>query len=233
MRWRSFFGMSLVAAGAMALGQPAGAQDTRPGIAVFPIENGGSYGQDAENFEALTVGLQQMLTTEFAQNEALRVVDRTAIRRLMEEQDIGATGRVDANTAARLGRLVGARYVVLGGFVDFYGDFRLDLRVVNVETSEVVRTERMRKKREELYSLVVEASQNLTRNLNLPALPANRREARMNREVPAEAVTLYTRGLLFADRGDTDRAAELFAQAKRIFPGYTEVDAALEQLGRS
>ena len=29
------------------------AQDTRPGIAVLPFENGGSYGQDKENFDAL------------------------------------------------------------------------------------------------------------------------------------------------------------------------------------
>ncbi len=232
MHWRSLFAMGLVVGVAASLTQPVEAQDTRPGIAVFPIENGGSYGQDAENFEALTIGLQQMLTTEFAQNPALRVVDRTQIRQIMEEQDLGSTGRVDASTAARLGRIVGARYVIMGGFVDFYGDFRLDLRVVNVETSEVVRTERLRKKREDLYDIVVEAAENLTQNLSLPALPASVREARRNRDIPAEAVTLYTRGLLFADRGNTERAAELFAQAKEVFPSYTEVDQALQQLGR-
>jgi hypothetical protein len=43
-------------------------------------------------------------------------------------------------------------------------------------------------------------------------------------------VRLYTRGLLYADRGDTERARELFARAKEIFPAFTEVDVALRQI---
>ncbi len=232
MRWRSLLAIGLVAGAASLLAEPARAQDIRPGIAVLRFDNGGSYGQDAENFAALEVGLQQMLTTEFAQNPGLRVVDRSRINEIIREQDLGATGRMDANTAAKIGRIVGARYVVLGGFIDFYGDFRLDLRVVNVETTEIVRTERVRKKREELYDIVVEAAVNLTNGLNLPPLPAQVRQSRESRAIPTEAVTLYTRGLMYAERGQNDRAAVLFARAKEIFPSYTEVDAALQQIGR-
>ncbi len=231
MRWRTLVALGLTA-GLVGTGGLA-AQDTRPGIAVLPFENGGSYGQDAENFEALTIGLQQMLITEFASNAQLRVVERGRLRELLAEQDLGASGRVDANTAARLGRLVGARYVVLGGFIDFWGDFRIDIRIVNVETGEVVRTERVRNKREELYNLVVESATKVTRGLNLPALPRQVQSQRESRQVPTEAVTLYTRGLLFADRGDNARATELFSQAIAQFPEYTEAQEALRQLRQS
>lgn len=229
MRWRSLCAIGL----AVGLAAPLAAQDTRPGFAVMQFENGGSYGQDAEDFEALRVGLQQMLTTEFAANNGLRVVERSQIRALMAEQDLGAAGRVDAQTAAQIGRLVGARYVVLGSFIDFYGDFRLDLRVVNVETSEIVRVERLRKPREELYDLVVEAAVNLTQGLNLPALPRQAMEQRQNRDVPEEAMRFYSRALLYADRGDSERAAELFSQAIERFPAYTEAREALQQLRQS
>lgn len=229
MRWRSLLAIGM----AVGLAAPLAAQDTRPGIAVLPIENGGSYGQDAENFEALQVGLQQMLTTEFAVNPALRVVERRRIRDLLEEQDLGASGRVNNETAARLGKLVGARYMVVGGFVDFYGDFRLDLRVINVETSEVVRTEQVRKKREQLYDIVVEAARNITRGLNLPPLPRQAMQERETRQVPVEAVQLYSRAILYADRGNTERAAELFSQAIDRFPEYTEAKQALQQLRSS
>ena len=39
-------------------------------------------------------------------------------------------------------------------------------------------------------------------------------EQRQNRtnDIPAEAVRLYTKGLLYADRGDTERATQLFSQ---------------------
>lgn len=227
MRWRSVWALAL-AAGVVA--PVAQAQDSRPGIAVLPFDNGGSYGQDKENFDALQVGLQQMLITEFAQNPQLRIVERGRIADLLKEQDLGASGRVDANTAAKLGKLVGARYVVLGGFIDFYGDFRIDARIVNVETSELVKVVKVNDKRDKLYGLVVNLAGSITRDVNLPALPRQAMEQRESRQVPTEALQLYSRALLYADRGDNTRAAELFNRAIEVFPEYTEAQEGLRQL---
>ncbi len=231
MRWRSLGVLTLAAV--VAAPQALPAQDTRPGIAVLPFENGGSYGQDKEDFAALEVGLQQMLLTELAVNPNLRVVERRRLKQLMEEQDLGASARVDAATAARLGKLVGARYMVLGGFVDFYGDFRIDARIVNVETGELVKTEKARDKREQLYDLVVTLAGQLTRGVSLPPLPRQTLQQRQQREVPEQAVRLYTKALLYQDRGDTQTAAELLNQVKTQFPEYSaEADEALKQMRR-
>lgn len=228
MWWRTAFTLALV--GVSIAATPVWAQDTRPGIAVLAFENGGSYGQDKEIFDALQVGLQQMLITELSANPSLRIVERGRIKQLLEEQDLGAAGRVDANTAARIGKLVGARYVVLGGFIDFYGDFRIDARIVNVETGEIVRVEKVSDRRDRLYSLVVNLAGQLTRGLNLPPLPRATMEQRQSREVPTEALTLYSRALLYADRGDSRRAEELFSRAIEVFPDYTEAKEALRQI---
>lgn len=230
MRWRSM--MALALAGGLAAPAMATAQDTRPGIAVMPFENGGSYGQDAEDFEALTIGIQQMLLTEFAVNDQLRVIERGRIKDLMGELDLTRSGAVDANTAAQIGRLVGARYMVFGSFIDWYGDFRLNARVVNVETGEIVKTENSRDEREKMFTIVVDLAQKLQRDLDLPQLSRQAMQERQERstEIPQEAVRLYTRALLYADRGDTERATELFSQVTRDFPQYTEAQEALRQL---
>ena len=229
MRTRSLLPLAL----AMGLSLPLSGQDQRPGIAVMPFENGGSYGADAEVFDALRVGMQQMLMTELALNPALRVVDRSQLQTLLQEQDLGASGRVDPNTAARIGRLVGARYVVLGGFVDFYGDFRIDARIVNVETSEIVNVARVRDKRENLYRLVVDLGGKVVEDVDLPPLDASVREARETRDIPTEAMTLYSRALFYQDRGLTDRAVELYRRVEAEFPQMTEASEALRQLGQS
>jgi TolB-like protein len=231
MRWRSIVGLFAVAG--LLVPPTLTAQDSRPGLAVLPFENGGSYGQDKEDFDALEIGIQQMLLTEFAVNSDLRVVERQRLKALMQEQDLGTSGRVDQGTAAQLGKLVGARYMVLGGFVDFYGDLRIDARVVNVETGEIVKSERVRRKREELYDSVVELALQIARGLDLPALSRQAMQERENREVPPGAVRLYVKGLLYQDRGDQERAAELFQQAIAEFPGYTEAKEALRQSGAS
>lgn len=232
MRLGALVSLTLTAGLGLALAGAAAAQDNRPGVGVLPFSNGGSFGEGAEDYAALEVGLQTMLMTEFSQNAGLRIVDRARLKELITEQDLDASGRVTPESAARIGRLVGAKYMIAGGFQDNYGKFRLDLRVVNTETSEIVRADKVEFKREDLFSGVVQAADKITKGLQLPALAQATMKQREEhaRAVPNEAVKLYTRGLLYADRGDTARAKELFAQAKQIFPEYTEVDAALKQI---
>src|SRR5438445_1188962 len=99
-------------------GQAQG-QDSRPGIAVFPFDNGGSYGQDKDNFDALQKGIAGLMISDLAAGAAVRVVERDELQKLLDEQNLGAAGRVDPQTAAKIGKLVGARYVVTGVFIDF------------------------------------------------------------------------------------------------------------------
>ena len=110
MRRRALLALSLATVAALS---PLAGQDTRPGIAVLPFENGGSYGQDKENFEALQKGIPGMLISELSQNPAARVVDRDGIESMLAEQNLAKDGRVDAATAARIGKLVGARYMIM------------------------------------------------------------------------------------------------------------------------
>jgi TolB-like protein len=227
MRRRSFVTLALAA---LALTPALRAQDTRPGIAVLPFENGGSYGQDKENFEALQQGIPGMLISELGQNPAARVVDRDKIQSLISEQDLGKEGRVDATTAAKIGKLVGARYMITGTFVDLYGRFRTDARIIDVETSEIIKTVKSEGKREELFKLIQGLSEKLMAETKLPPLPSQVSQAVKARNVPTEALTYYSRALLYQDRGDKGKAAEFFRKATEIFPNYAEAQEGLKKL---
>jgi TolB-like protein len=204
-------------------------QDTRPGIAVMPFDNGGSYGQAKENFDALQRGIAGMMISELSQNPAARVVERQEVQRLVDEQNLGAQGRVDPQTAAKVGKLVGARYVVLGTFIDFYGDFRVDVRLVNTETSEIVKTESERMPREHMYDIIRNVAERLMKDVNLPALQRPASDQRMSRQVPTEALTYYSRGLLYSDHGQKDKAIEMFNRAIDLFPDYAEAKEGLQR----
>lgn len=224
-----------VALALVALPRAASAQDEqdrRPGIAVLRFDNAGSHGDDAEaeNFAALEVGLQQMLITELAQNDDLRVVERAALQDLLDEQELAGERRVDPSTAMDIGRLVQARYVVLGNFMDLYGEVRMDARVVKVETGETVRGRAVMGDRRDIYRLLVDLSQQLTEQLELPGLPAAAVEERREREIPDEAVTLYSRALVFEDLGRPDAARELLQRVVAEFPDFVEAREQLQQL---
>jgi len=211
------------------LGAQQRSQDTRPGIAVFPFNNGGSYGQGKEDFDALERGIAGMMISELAQNPAARVVERQEIQRLLDEQNLSAQNRVDPQTAAKVGKLVGARYVVAGTFIDFYGDFRVDVRLVNVETGEIVKTESERMQRDHMFDIIRNVAARLMKDASLPALQRPASDQRMSRQVPTEALTYYSRALLFHDRGQKDKAVEMYTRALAIFPDYTEAQEGLQR----
>lgn len=219
--------LALVAAPAVATAQNV---DTRPGLAVFPFTNGGSFGPDREDLAALEVGIQQMLLTELAQNPNLRVVERSQLRAILDEQGLVAAGRVDPRTAAQVGRLVGARYVVTGAFMDVYGTFRLDGRIVDVETGEILKTEEVRDQRQNIYQLLVDLAGRITQGVSLPPLQVAVAEQRRSREIPVEAVTLFSRAQVFEDGGRHEQAIELYRQIAQRFPEMTEAREALRQL---
>jgi TolB-like protein len=212
---------------------PARAQDGRAGLAVMPFENAGSYGQDKENFEALQLGIPALLAAELALNPGVRLVDRSATQKLLAEQDLGARGRVDAATAAKIGKLVGARYMIMGNFVDFYGKFRVNARVVDAETGQILMVvsndDPKLQDRNELFRIIQTIGDRVTSGLKLPALPAAASAARA-RTVPTEALTFYSRALLAEDRGDRAKASEYYQRAIGIYPEFTEAREALRKV---
>jgi TolB-like protein len=218
---------------ALIVAVPASGQDTRPGLAVLPFENGGSYGQEKENFEALQKGIPAMLISELQKNSAVRLVDRSQIQTLLGEQDLGKEGRVDASTAAKIGKLVGARYVIMGTFIDFYGKFRVDARIVNVETSEilkVVTNDPKLQKREELFRIIQSVAERVMTDTKLPPLSPEAAKAVRARDVPTEALTYYSRALLYQDRGDNAKAAEYYKRAIDVFPDFAEAKEGLQKV---
>src|SRR5438034_9628947 len=91
------------------LGAQGRGQDTRPGIAVLPFDNSGSYGQDKENFDALQKGIAGMLISELAANPAARVVEREGTENFPPSKSLVHWGRVTPKTAGKLGSPSGGR----------------------------------------------------------------------------------------------------------------------------
>lgn len=232
MRFGTVGTISLLSLALGGLAQPTIAQDRRPGIAVLPFENGGSYGKDREDFDALRKGLAAMLISELSNNSEVRLVDRFETQRVLDEQGLAVAERVDKETAAKIGKLVGARYMITGSFIDLYGDFRIDARMINVETGEIMKVVRSDPKyhdRKDMMRMVESVGTLIMRDNRLPPLPATSAQ-RPARQVPTEALVLFSRALLYQDRGDRTKAIEYYQKALEVFPEYTEASEGLRKV---
>ena len=205
----------------------------RPGVAVWPFSNGGSFGPDPWDYEALGIGLQQMLITELSLNSGLRLVDRSRIREIIEELELGQSSYVDPQTTANVGKLVQARYMIVGSFIDANGTVRLDARIDDVETGEVLveTASKVQDDREKLLDMVVELGVKIIEAANLPPLPAQVVQERQALDYPSAAIQLYSRALRREERGDREGMAELLRQLTSDFPQHIEGRQMLEQYG--
>lgn len=227
----SLLGLFAAAVGfAVTPSATAAQDDLRPGVAVFEFEPGGAVGEGAMDMENLGIGVQAMLLNELTQNSSLRIVERRELNRILDELELGDSGAVDPSTAARAGELVGARYMIFGSISDLFGEVVLTARVVEVETGELIRGAQEKAQREDLYEVLVRTADQITRDLDLPPLSEEVREARQERDVPPGAVILLANAEAARDEGREDRAIELYQRLAQEFPEYTDAQVALEQL---
>ena len=212
------------AVAAIAVTGPLQAQGAKATIAVLPFENGGSYGQDKENFDALEVGLPAVLASTLAAHPDARVVDRGGVRDALHRQQLDATRRIDATSATQVAKATGARYVVTGSFADFYGKFRINARVVDAESGEILKVvsndDPKLQDRAQLAAIVQLVGERVVAAVGLSPLPADASAQR--RAVPTDAITEFSRGLLYEGRGDASKAAEAYQRALSAYPGYPE-----------
>ncbi|HSM18661.1 MAG TPA: CsgG/HfaB family protein, partial [Gemmatimonadales bacterium] len=184
-------------------------------------------GQDKEIFAALERGIPATLIAELGQNTSVRVIERTETQRLLDQSNLDASGRVDAATAARIGAQVGARYAIMGTFIDYYGKFRIDARIVDVGTGEILTVVQAGPAdRQALYGLLRDLAAGIVTETGVPGEAGGRAV----RALPTEALTAYSRALLYHDRGDTATAAEFYQRAITLFPDYTEAKDGLRRV---
>jgi len=209
--------------------------DTRPTVAVMFFTDG-AIGKEHETLAPLSGGIADMLITDLSVNEKIRVVERDNLKKLMDEQNLSAGGRVDQETAVKVGKLLGVHHMIFGGFVtDGRGTMRLDARAVNVETSAIEHVETVTGKQDDLMSLIAQLADKLNKGLKLPAMPKAVQEASLQtaKKVPFQATLLYSRALAAKDAGKPDEAVELLQKSLAAFPDYEPAQRELKKLDKT
>ena len=165
--------MRKLLAGALALMSVAPTMaraQSRPVIAVMYFDNN-SFGKDRADYDGLGKGIADMLITDMAANPNIRVVERERVQALLTEQNLTKSGAVDPQTAIRLGKIIGAQYMITGGFMsDGRGNLVLTARAINVETSAITNPTRLDSKGDDVLGLISQLSSKLNNDMKLPAL---------------------------------------------------------------
>lgn len=210
-----------------------------PTVAVMYFNNSSLLSHD--EYEPLRVGMADILITELQSNPRITIIERDALQKLLEEQNLTKERRTDPATSARLGKILGAQHMILGGFIiDRAGQMRVDVRAVNVETSQVEHVETASGKADDLLQVVADVARKLNAGLKLPGRvgttppPRPASDATPPRDAtttvsPFKAMLTYGRALSADDSRDRAAALALYRQ----FLAETPVTVAVAQRSRA
>jgi TolB-like protein len=110
--------------------------DKRPTVAILYFD----YTGKTEGLGVLRKGLAQMIISDLSTLETIRLVERDRLEEILAELKLNQTASIDPKSAAKVGKLLGARYMVMGGYFDLMGSLRADARVVEVETGKIIQS---------------------------------------------------------------------------------------------
>lgn len=187
-------------------------------VGVLPVA---VLGDVEDRYQALSTGLAQMLVSDLALLDRLRLVERIQLDAVLDELALASSGRVDPATAARVGRLVRARDLVAGALV-FEGDeVRLEATLVGEEGTRPGAADAVGGFRS-LLDLEKRLAVSLADRLAGPLTPAEERRILDNGPSGVDAFLAWADGLIREDRGDFAGAAAAYRDAARLDPGFDD-----------
>ncbi|SDP26203.1 CsgG/HfaB family protein [Selenomonas ruminantium] len=110
-KWLLLLVLVLVMIPSMALAKVKGIDDY-PRVAVLPLQN--KAAENWHDFGDYAGSATDNLAFELNRTMRFECIEREALQKLMDEHSLNMTGMVDRATAAEIGRLSGADYLVLG-----------------------------------------------------------------------------------------------------------------------
>ena len=195
-------------------------------VAVFPFR----VTSDDARYAPLQLALADMVTTDLNVPGVLVLLERAQIDAIVREMALNLAGFTDAETGARVGRLMRAEHVVQGS-VTLLDDerVRLDAALLDAASRNRLGDVNAESPLVQLFDAEKQLVFGMLDRLGVVLTPAEREAIEENRASSLIAFLSYGEGLMAMERGDFAAAAAAFGQAAQADPGFAPAAAAQQE----
>ena len=158
--------------------------------------------------DVMRKGLADMIITDLVAYDGVTVVERDKLEAVLGELHLQGTAAFDPATRARLGKLVGARYLISGSMLGVTPEVRIDARLTDITTGVDVVAAAVRGAPDHLFDLEQELVAKLTSSID--AKLSSSVAARKMKGVDVDTVLAYSKGLDLEDKGKLEEAVKKF-----------------------
>jgi TolB-like protein len=171
----------------------------------------------------LAYGLADLLMTDLARSAQLQVLDRVRLDAMLRELQLVSAGRVDSAAAPRVGRLVGARRLVIGAIAAQEGDrIVVDARLADVTTGEVQLAASATARLADILDAEKALAFRIFDQLGVNLTPAERAAVDQRPTRNLQALLSYSRGVRFEAEGRYAAAAAEYQRAITLDPSFEQ-----------
>jgi tetratricopeptide (TPR) repeat protein len=213
--------LELRAAARQAVAGESATTDRTPAprsVGVFPFL---VTGLDA-TLRPLGRAFAEMLTTDLAQTDRLRVLERAALQHLANELELAESGYVDPATAARAGRMLSAANIVQGRLDGGQPDLAVRALVIGTTARDSAgRGLQWGGGVARLFEIEKNVAFGVYAQLGIQLTTAERERINRRQTENVQALIAFGFGLEAKDAGRWAEAASHFARAAQLDPSFT------------
>lgn len=193
-----------------------GHADDRIAVAVSYFEN---TSKDAK-LEPLKKGLAEMLITDLSISRDIRLVERERLNDVLKEIALQKSPYMDQASAAKLGKGLGAAFILTGSYIVSGETMRVDCRVVDVESSAVVIAVKAEGASKDFMAIERDLSAQLLQAISGSVGLAQKKRIGAGSTGNLDALAAFSDGLDALDAGDALLAAKALKKALSEDPDF-------------
>ena len=99
-----------------------------------------------QEFQGKQIGeiIAEWLITSLANTGRFEVVERAQLQKVLHEQQLGVSGMINQETAAKMGELLGVKVIVSGSVIQIGNTYDVNARLISVQDGSIIKAERIR-----------------------------------------------------------------------------------------
>jgi TolB-like protein len=185
---------------------------------------------DNPSYKYLGKGISRLVASELRNSGNIRLIEREQLLQLLKEQEFSVSDLADQEKSIKIGKMLSAKYVVLGEIIDMVAKILTSARLINVETGEIVWQGEVTEKLETYDYIGAYFAKSILTKLGSKvdveiAVKVNKKE-----EKSKDAVIDLSDGIDAYDKGDTTTAKKELESAKKLDPENRTVSFYLAKL---
>jgi TolB-like protein len=198
-------------------------------LAIIYFDNSG----DDPSIDKLKKGLADMLITDLSNISMLNIVERDKLEAILKEQKLSNSKQFDPNTAAKVGKLLGAQIILTGGYFEMMGSLRIDARFIDVESGKILKSDGVDGQMASFFKIQKQLSWKIIKNMDTKITDNEKKELSTlenSKSLSLDDLKEYSKALDLFDQGKKAESKKIADKLLVKYPDFMPIKNLLKKL---